>query len=597
MAKKILSGLVLCGLLVTISATLPVLTNEKIKAVPYLPNFTNDRPVSFPSGGGQLYKSAGMAVDSAGNQYTLISSTTQGISWGGAAQGGFVCIVNRDFTDIDALNYHRTKDLGVTWRHNNKIFAEKTTAPRYPNAHAGPNNPYAFFPKLIPGPAFGMAYGIYGSGGYSSDTWDPAVNVGGTDAKVSHVLGFVTEDGNVLVIGGAGDGSTNPYQIPYWVCFGDLSLVLNNGYALADYAPYFAGCDYNGGKAAVLILDDAMGGGYTESVDNGNTWSDFVPTDPFYYMSIDTTGTGISGYSIIYGLNMSMALDDEGKHVIAECVMDNRSWGSGDINPDQWPPMGAINVIAPNCPKLTGDTVLARRIDIDQYDDSTTIYPPSYVVWPQVATGTIAGKKMIMVTWLQTDGTTTGVDTKWDIRARVSSDNGNTWGPIKKVTDTPNISEGCQQLAKRIDTIKGYGHILYAEAQDDNSTDIECRTALDEQMAIRIMYANTKADVGVAENGTTETPVFALTGSYPNPFVERTTISYQIPAAGRVLLAVYDVSGREVKTLVDARESAGMKRVTWDGRDANGQPVPEGIYFYTLQLGTEQATGKILLVR
>ncbi|MFW5972567.1 MAG: FlgD immunoglobulin-like domain containing protein, partial [Bacteroidota bacterium] len=78
---------------------------------------------------------------------------------------------------------------------------------------------------------------------------------------------------------------------------------------------------------------------------------------------------------------------------------------------------------------------------------------------------------------------------------------------------------------------------------------------------------------------------FALGQNYPNPFNPSTTIQYQLGKAGAAKVAVYDVLGRHVRTLVDGEMPAGQHVVTWDGRAADGSMVASGVYFYRLEAG------------
>src|SRR5690606_14301402 len=76
----------------------------------------------------------------------------------------------------------------------------------------------------------------------------------------------------------------------------------------------------------------------------------------------------------------------------------------------------------------------------------------------------------------------------------------------------------------------------------------------------------------------------------PNPFARQTTISYEVAAASDVRLAVYDVLGREVAVLVDARQEAGAHRATFD---ASG--LAAGTYVYRLVVGSDVQTGRLTL--
>ena len=74
---------------------------------------------------------------------------------------------------------------------------------------------------------------------------------------------------------------------------------------------------------------------------------------------------------------------------------------------------------------------------------------------------------------------------------------------------------------------------------------------------------------------------FALNQNYPNPFNANTTISFNTNG-GEVSLAVYDITGSLVKTLVNGSLEAGSHSIIWDGKDNSGSEVSSGIYFYRL---------------
>ncbi len=90
---------------------------------------------------------------------------------------------------------------------------------------------------------------------------------------------------------------------------------------------------------------------------------------------------------------------------------------------------------------------------------------------------------------------------------------------------------------------------------------------------------------------------FALHQNWPNPFNPTTTISYALPQAADVELAVFNVLGQRVKTLVQTHQNAGTYRVLWDGTNAQNQPVASGIYIYRLVAGNRVAIRKMILMK
>ena len=85
---------------------------------------------------------------------------------------------------------------------------------------------------------------------------------------------------------------------------------------------------------------------------------------------------------------------------------------------------------------------------------------------------------------------------------------------------------------------------------------------------------------------------FELAQNYPNPFNPATTIEYRLGGVTPVKLKVFDVLGREVATLVNQPQSAGVYRYTFDGRNH-----ASGIYFYRLEAGDAVVTRKMVLMK
>jgi hypothetical protein len=83
----------------------------------------------------------------------------------------------------------------------------------------------------------------------------------------------------------------------------------------------------------------------------------------------------------------------------------------------------------------------------------------------------------------------------------------------------------------------------------------------------------------------------------PNPFNPRATIRFGLPDPGRVSLAIHDVSGRLVRTLVDGYQAAGSHEAVWDGRDAAGREVGSGHYLARLVHGGTVETLRMTMIR
>ena len=90
---------------------------------------------------------------------------------------------------------------------------------------------------------------------------------------------------------------------------------------------------------------------------------------------------------------------------------------------------------------------------------------------------------------------------------------------------------------------------------------------------------------------------YTLYQAHPNPFNPITNIDYTIPEKGNVSLAVFDILGREVITLVNGFQEPGVKSIIWNGTDTYGNNVSAGIYFYLLQAGDFVDTKKMILLK
>ena len=90
---------------------------------------------------------------------------------------------------------------------------------------------------------------------------------------------------------------------------------------------------------------------------------------------------------------------------------------------------------------------------------------------------------------------------------------------------------------------------------------------------------------------------FTLYPNYPNPFNPVTTLRYDLPENGLVNIIIYDMLGRQVKTLINHTQDAGYRSVIWDATNDFGKPVSAGIYLYQIQAGEYISTKKMVLLK
>ena len=105
-------------------------------------------------------------------------------------------------------------------------------------------------------------------------------------------------------------------------------------------------------------------------------------------------------------------------------------------------------------------------------------------------------------------------------------------------------------------------------------------------------YPFTWTNITNVKNQSVQPSSFTLYQNYPNPFNPTTKIKYQLPEFSNVKLTIYDVLGRQIKTLVNQEKPAGNYEVEFDGTG-----LPSGVYFYRIEDGKFSDTKKFILMK
>ncbi|MBD3290500.1 T9SS type A sorting domain-containing protein, partial [candidate division KSB1 bacterium] len=103
--------------------------------------------------------------------------------------------------------------------------------------------------------------------------------------------------------------------------------------------------------------------------------------------------------------------------------------------------------------------------------------------------------------------------------------------------------------------------------------------------------------VGADENPAQVIEVVSLEQNYPNPFNPVTTISFSVLEEMHLKISIYDILGRQIRTLKEERFGAGDFKLRWDGTDDYGNRVPSGEYFIMLRTGDNVKVVKKMIVR
>ena len=90
---------------------------------------------------------------------------------------------------------------------------------------------------------------------------------------------------------------------------------------------------------------------------------------------------------------------------------------------------------------------------------------------------------------------------------------------------------------------------------------------------------------------------FMLHQNFPNPFNPITTLRYDLPKDSFVIIRVFDMSGNEVKTLVNETKGAGFNSVQWNAINNQGEPISAGVYLYSIEADDFIQTRKMILLK
>ncbi|MFO7675356.1 MAG: FlgD immunoglobulin-like domain containing protein [bacterium] len=217
-------------------------------------------------------------------------------------------------------------------------------------------------------------------------------------------------------------------------------------------------------------------------------------------------------------------------------------------------------------------------------------YNASYACRPSLGTDANGN---LFVAWEQFDSANVEIGPPERLRADIfyshSSDNGQTWAEAVKITDGGTVTHRFPSILDWItDTVavaylidQHCGFYLYAEGPATNNP-------------VVVQKWENPYGGAVKEQGAVKPHALAASAS-PNPFARAARVSYALPRAGQVSLAVYDAAGRPVRVLARGRLAAGQYSTSWDGRDDQGRNVAAGVYLYKLVLDRETVTGKLLL--
>ena len=143
------------------------------------------------------------------------------------------------------------------------------------------------------------------------------------------------------------------------------------------------------------------------------------------------------------------------------------------------------------------------------------------------------------------------------------------------------------------DETEGYEECL----QDELPIPPELRDIDDAYITFGRAMVFTGDNVSIANANALTPNQFKVFNAYPNPFNPVTTLRYQLPEANMVTVTIYDMAGKEVKTLIHQQQTAGLHGIQWNGTNNLGNMVSAGIYLYQVQSGVYNQTNKMILLK
>ncbi|MCL4538110.1 MAG: T9SS type A sorting domain-containing protein [Bacteroidetes bacterium] len=360
-----------------------------------------------------------------------------------------------------------------------------------------------------------------------------------------------------------------------------------DGKSWTTYSPYNTGLPAG---AVYAITSDAQGnkwlgtGGGGLVMFDGTTWS-------IYNMSTSGLPNNYV-YAVAVGPHGNKWIGTEG--------------GFAELSGSTWTNYNSTNSNL----DLTGENIRSILIDgqgtkwVGTWDKgllkfdglNSTEYDPSNCGMGSYIVQSIALDKQGKM-WLGTDnGLTVWDGTNWTTYIKTNSGLTNTDVNAVAVDTAGNIWFGTQAGLGKFD---GTNWTMYYTTNSGLPGDVIQALAIDAYGNIWIGTDNGLAifnENGVV-NGVKQkidrAPVtFALSQNYPNPFNPTTLISYRLSVRSHVTLKVYDILGREVRTLVSGDESAGTHTIRFDGSG-----LSSGVYLYRLVAGSHTATRKLVLIR
>jgi hypothetical protein len=239
---------------------------------------------------------------------------------------------------------------------------------------------------------------------------------------------------------------------------------------------------------------------------------------------------------------------------------------------DHTPDPGTICWVTGNAPPGSGD----GTADVD--GGTTTLYSPAYDV------SGAASARVKFFRWYSNDrGAAPGADT-WIVQVR---NNGGAWVNLESTMLSSNAWAEVE-----FDLLAAFGGALGTVEFKFSASDLDAGSLVEAAVDDLEILAQLS---GAVQAETAGPPRFALWSALPNPSAGEVRVRFQVPAQNPVDLRVYDVSGRQVRSLTRQAYDAGTHELLWDGRDDQGRAAASGVYFVRMESAGFRASRNLVL--
>lgn len=217
--------------------------------------------------------------------------------------------------------------------------------------------------------------------------------------------------------------------------------------------------------------------------------------------------------------------------------------------------------------------------DVD--NGTTTLYSPVY----DLSESEVAKAKYYR--WYSNNQGGDPNNDTWVVQVR---NNGGAWIDVERNQNDQN--DWFKVEANLSDLLGDLGNVQFKFIASDLNTGSLVEAGVDD---FAILASGSPTSVpGV---GSSDTPRFALYGARPHPVDGPSVVSFQVPASTRVDLGLFDVAGRQVRSLANGTFEAGSHDLSWDGKDSNGRDLASGVYFLRMDANEFHATRTVVVTR